>query len=168
MTQVTFQGNPVSVSGKLPAVGEVAPAFTLCAGDLSDLTLEQLHGKIVVLNIFPSVDTGVCATSVRKFNESVANEDNTVILCVSADLPFAFGRFCAAEGIDKVKGASFFRNKEFTENYGVNLNEGPLRGLSTRAVVVINQDGIVVHSELVSEIADEPNYESALQAVKNC
>ncbi|CAH8189253.1 thiol peroxidase [Vibrio aestuarianus] len=162
---VTFQGNPVSISGLFPNSNQVAANFTLCAEDLSDLTLNDLKGKNVVLNIFPSIDTPVCAASVRAFNEKAASLDNTVVLCVSADLPFATSRFCGAEGIDNVQMASFFREPFFTESYGVNLNEGALKGLSARAVIVINQDGIIKHSELVSEITDEPNYEAAIMAL---
>ncbi|MCC4860871.1 thiol peroxidase [Vibrio splendidus] len=159
---ITFQGNPVAISGLFPKRNQVAPSFTLCDKELNNLTLESLKGKNVLLNIFPSIDTPVCAASVRTFNEKFANLDNTIVLCISADLPFAMNRFCGAEGIDKVTTASFFRESSFTENYGVNLNEGALEGLAARAVIVIGQDGIVKHSELVSEITTEPNYESAL------
>ncbi|MEZ9125524.1 thiol peroxidase [Vibrio atlanticus] len=159
---ITFQGNPVAISGLFPKPNQVAPSFTLCDKELNNLTLESLKGKNVLLNIFPSIDTPVCAASVRTFNEKFANLDNTIVLCISADLPFAMNRFCGAEGIDKVTTASFFRESSFTENYGVNLNEGALEGLAARAVIVIGQDGIVKHSELVSEITTEPNYESAL------
>ncbi|RXJ73343.1 lipid hydroperoxide peroxidase [Veronia nyctiphanis] len=165
MSQVTFQGNPVSVSGTFPAAGQQAPEFTLCAADLTDLTSENLKGKKVVLNIFPSVDTPVCAASVKAFNEKAASKENTVILCISADLPFATGRFCAAEGIEGVQMASFFRNTEFAEAYGVNLNEGALKGLATRAVVCLNEEGLVVHAERVAEITEEPNYDEALAAL---
>ena len=159
---ITFQSNPVSISGQLPLAGQTAPAFTLCAADLSDLTLTSLKGKRVILNIFPSIDTPVCAASVREFNEKATNIDNVVVLCISADLPFATSRFCGAEGIEGVQMASFFRAPEFTEEYGVNLHEGALKGLASRAVVVINEEGKVIYSELVSEITDEPNYEAAM------
>lgn len=162
---ITFQGKSVSVSGQLPKVKNPAPNFTLCDKDLNNLTLDSLKGKNVILNIFPSIDTPVCATSVRTFNEKAANLNNTVVLCISADLPFAMNRFCGAEGINSVMTASFFREASFTENYGVNLNEGALKGLSARAVVVIDQEGIVRYSELVSEITTEPNYKSALEAL---
>lgn len=159
---ITFQGTPVSVSGTFPQVGQIAPNFTLCAADLSELSLASLKGKKVVLNIFPSIDTPVCAMGVRAFNEKAAGIDNVVVLCISADLPFATSRFCAAEGIEGVKTASFFRSPVFTEDYGVNLNEGALAGLATRAVVVLDEESKVVHSELVSEITDEANYDAAL------
>ncbi|CAK1743239.1 MULTISPECIES: thiol peroxidase [Vibrio] len=162
---ITFQGNPVSISGLFPKPNQVAPSFTLCDKELNSLTLESLKGKNVLLNIFPSIDTPVCAASVRTFNEKAANLNNTIVLCVSADLPFAMNRFCGAEGIDNVTTASFFRESSFTENYGVNLNEGALEGLAARAIIVIGQDGMVTHSELVSEITTEPNYESALAAL---
>ncbi|WP_066015556.1 thiol peroxidase [Endozoicomonas atrinae] len=166
MAEVTFQGAPVKVSGKFPQPGSKAPAFSLCAADLNDISLEDFQGKTLVLNIFPSIDTPVCATSVRKFNEKVASLNNTIVLCVSADLPFATGRFCAAEDIENVKTGSFFRSPGFTEHYGVNIAEGGLRGLAARAVIIIDAQGNVTYSELVPEIAEEPNYELALSAVK--
>lgn len=166
MAEVTFQGAPVKVFGKFPQPGSKAPAFSLCAADLNDLSLEDFQGKTLVLNIFPSIDTPVCATSVRKFNEKVASLNNTAVLCISADLPFATGRFCAAEGIENVKTGSFFRSPEFTEHYGVQIAEGALRGLAARAVIIINAQGNVAYSELVPEIAEEPNYDLALNAVK--
>ncbi|WP_249185555.1 MULTISPECIES: thiol peroxidase [unclassified Moritella] len=165
MMSITFQGTPVSVSGTFPQVGQVAPSFTLCAADLSELSLDSLKGQQVVLNIFPSIDTPVCATSVRAFNEKAASIDNVTVLCISADLPFATSRFCGAEGIEGVKTASFFRSPTFTEDYGVNLNEGALAGLATRAVIVLNEEGKVVHSELVSEITDEVNYDAAISVL---
>ncbi|KXI21650.1 thiol peroxidase [Photobacterium sanguinicancri] len=163
---ITFQGNPVSVSGTFPKAGEKAPSFTLCSAELNDFSLESLKGKKVVLNIFPSIDTPVCATSVRTFNEKAVNLENVTVLCISADLPFATGRFCGAEGLDNVETASFFRSSSFTEDYGVNLNDGALKGLATRAVVVINEEGTVLHSELVSEITEEANYDLALESLK--
>lgn len=165
MTQVTFQGDAVNISGTIPTVGSLAPAFSLTAGDLSDLTLASLQGKNVVLNIFPSIDTPVCATGVRKFNEAAATLENTVVVCVSADLPFATGRFCEVESIANVQHASTFRSPEFAEAYGVAIPDGALRGLTTRAVVCINAEGVVTHSELVAEITDEANYELALKAL---
>lgn len=165
MSNVTFQGNPVSVSGTFPAVGTKAPAFTLCSADLSDVTLSDLKGKKVVLNIFPSIDTPVCADSVRRFNKEAAALENTVVLCVSADLPFATSRFCGAENIENVKTASTFRSPSFTEDYGVNLDAGALKGLATRAVVVIDEEGTVIHSELVAEITNEANYDAAIAAL---
>ncbi|MEZ8316724.1 thiol peroxidase [Vibrio splendidus] len=162
---VTFQGVPVSISGKLPNLNQLAPNFTLCDKELNNLTLDSLKGKNVLLNIFPSIDTPICAASVRTFNKNAADLNNTVVICISADLPFAMNRFCGAEGIDNVITASFFRESSFTENYGVNLNEGALKGLSARAVVVIDQEGVVKYCELVSEITTEPNYKSALTAL---
>ncbi|WP_017093476.1 thiol peroxidase [Vibrio splendidus] len=162
---ITFQGNPVSISGQIPKPNQVAPSFTLCDKDLNDLTLESLKGKNILLNIFPSIDTPVCATSVRTFNEKAANLDSTIVLCISADIPFAMNRFCGAEGIDNVKTASFFREPSFTEDFGVNLNEGALKGFSARAVIVINSEGVVKYSELVPEITTEPNYEAAMAAL---
>lgn len=161
MATVTLKGNPFSTSGELPAVGSQAPGFTLTGADLGDLTLESLSGKRVVLNIFPSVDTPTCATSVRKFNEKAAAADNVAVVCISADLPFALSRFCGAEGIDNVDTGSVFRSN-FGEAYGVTFTDGPLRGLLSRSVVVIDTDGKVLHTEQVGETADEPDYEAAL------
>ena len=163
---VTAEGKKVSISGVFPQSGQQAPEFTLCGADLSDLTLSSLKGKKVVLNIFPSVDTPTCAMSVRKFNQTAADVDNTIVVCISADLPFAASRFCAAEGLANVKTASFFRAPEFTQDYGVNINAGPLKGLAARAVVVLNEDGQVTYSELVAEIKDEPNYDAAMAALR--
>ena len=164
MANVTMKGNPVETVGQLPAVGEPAPAFTLVQGDLSNLTLKSLAGKRVVLNIFPSVDTGTCATSVRTFNEKAASLDNAVVVCVSADLPFAMTRFCGAEGIENVKLGSAFRS-EFGSDYGVTFKSGPLAGLLSRAVVVIDEAGKVAYTEQVAEITEEPDYEKALAAL---
>ncbi len=165
MAETALRGNPVQTSGDLPAVGAAAPSFTLTGSDLSAVTSEDLAGQRVVLNIFPSVDTPTCATSVRTFNERASEMDNTTVLCVSADLPFAQGRFCGAEGIENVKTASTFKNAEFLTNYGVGMVDGPLEGLCARAVVVLDESGNVVHQELVSEIADEPNYDAAINAL---
>lgn len=162
MATVTLKGNPVDVAGTLPAVGTAAPAFTLTAGDLSDVGLAAFAGKKKILNIFPSVDTPTCATSVRKFNEKAAARDGVAVLCISADLPFAQKRFCGAEGIEGVANLSTFRNPAFAEAYGVKLASGPLAGLTARAVVVLDENDQVLHSELVAEIADEPNYDAAL------
>lgn len=162
MSQVTLKGNPVRVDGNLPQVGSQAPAFRLVGSDLSDRTLADFAGKRKVLNIFPSVDTPTCATSVRKFNQEVGNLDNTVVLCVSADLPFAQKRFCASEGLDNVVNLSMLRGREFLEDYGVAIAEGPLAGLAARAVVVLDEHDKVLHRELVAEIADEPDYAAAL------
>ena len=164
MSQVTLGGNPVNTSGDLPAVGTSAPSFDLAAVDLGNISSADLAGKNVVLNIFPSVDTATCATSVRTFNERAADLDNTAVLCVSADLPFAQGRFCGAEEIANVKTASTFKSS-FGDDYGVNLIDGKFKGLLARAVVVVGQDGSVKHTELVSEIAQEPNYDAALSAL---
>jgi thiol peroxidase len=164
MAKITFKGNAVATVGDLPAVGSQAPDFTLTKTDLQPLTKKELAGKRVVLNIFPSIDTGVCATSVRKFNQQAASLPNTVVVCVSKDLPFAHKRFCAAEGIDKVTPASWFRGPDFGQAYGVTMADGPLAGLFARAVVVIDPAGKVVHSELVPEIAQEPDYAKAVAA----
>ena len=167
MSTVTFKGDiKVNTNGTLPASGSAAPDFTLVKSDLSEISLKDLKGKKVVLNIFPSIDTGVCATSVRKFNKEAAGLPNTVVLGVSADLPFAAGRFCGAEGIENVVTASVFRNPDFAKHYGVLMENGPLKGLLARAVVVINADGTVKYSELVPEITTEPNYDAAIAAVK--
>ena len=166
MTQtVTLGGNPIQINGKLPQVGSTAPDFKLVAKDLSDTTLESFAGKRKVLNIFPSVDTPTCATSVRKFNAQAAELNNTVVLCISADLPFAQSRFCGAEGLDNVQTLSTMRGREFMQNYGVAIESGPIAGLTARAVVVLDQNNKVLHSELVSEIKNEPNYAAALAAL---
>lgn len=165
MATVTLQGNPVSVQGELPAVGSKAPDFKLTGADLSDVKLEDFAGKKLILNIYPSVDTGTCAASTRKFNESMNERDDVVVLCVSQDLPFAFARFCGAEGLDNIQTASTFRSSAFLDDYGVKLAEGPLAGLCARAVVAVDAEGKVVHNELVGEIADEPNYDAALSAL---
>ena len=162
MAQVTLKGNPIHTVGELPKVGNAAPTFTLTRKDLSEVTLADYKGQRVVLNIFPSVDTPTCATSVRTFNAQASKAANTVVLCVSVDLPFAAGRFCAAEGLDNVVPASAWRNPEFGQGYGVTLVDGPLRGLLARAVVVLDVAGKVLHTELVPEIAQEPNYAAAL------
>lgn len=164
MAEVTLGGNPVHTSGDLPEVGSSAPSFTLTGSDLGDVSASSFEGKNLVLNIFPSVDTPTCATSVRTFNERAAGLDNTAVVCVSADLPFAQGRFCGAEGIENVSTASTFRSS-FGDDFGVNLTDGPLAGVLARAVVVVGADGTVKHTELVSEIANEPNYDAALGAL---
>ena len=158
-----MRGNPINTVGDLPAVGASAPAFTLVGSDLAPVSSEQLHGKPVLLNIFPSVDTPVCATSVRTFNERAA-AGGLSVLCVSNDLPFAQARFCGAEGIENVQSASAFRDS-FGQDYGVTIADGPFAGLLARAVVVIGADGNVAYSELVPEIAQEPNYDAALAAL---
>lgn len=164
--QVTFQGTPVTLSGELPKVGEKAPKFGGVKGDLSVLHLPDLLGKRVVLNIFPSLDTPVCAASVRRFNKEAAALPNTVVLCVSKDLPFAQSRFCTTEGLNNVVPVSTFRCTCFDENYGLVITDGPLKGLLARAVVVVNEEGVITYEELVPEITNEPNYEAALAALK--
>lgn len=161
MTTVTFSGNPVQLKGALPTVGAAAPAFTLTAADLADKTLADFAGKRKVLNIFPSIDTGVCQQSVRTFNQRAAALNNTVVLCISADLPFAQARFCGAEGLDNVVTLSSFRSS-FAQDYGVALADGALRGLTTRAVVVLDEHDKVLYVGLVPEITQEPDYDAAL------
>lgn len=165
MATVTLEGNKIETVGDLPKVGSVAPDFKLVKQDLSETSLADYKGKKVVLNIFPSLDTGTCAASVRAFNKSAADLDNTVVLCVSADLPFAAGRFCVAEGIENVETASNFRDSNFGKDYGVDFKTGPLVGLLARSVVVVDEEGKVKYTELVSETVNEPNYESALAAL---
>lgn len=167
MSQVTLKGNPVQVDGQLPAKGAKAPAFSLVGKDLSDVTLAGFAGKRKVLNIVPSLDTPTCATSTRKFNEAASSLDNTVVIVVSADLPFAATRFCTTEGLENVVTASTFRTgRAFANAYGVDVTSGPLNGLTARAVVVLDAQDKVIHAELVGEIKDEPNYDAALAALK--
>ncbi len=165
MANITFKGSPVQTSGELPDKGASAPDFTLVKSDLSEAKLSDFKGKNVVLNIFPSLDTGTCAASVRRFNKEAASLDNTVVLGISADLPFAAVRFCSAEGIENVITLSTFRDNDFGKDYGLVMNNGPLRGLLARAVVVIDSEGKVLHTELVSEIAQEPDYQSAINSI---
>lgn len=165
MSTVTLKGNPVSIGGVLPAAGQAAPGFRLTGGDLKDVSLHDYAGKRKVLNIYPSIDTPTCATSTRKFNEKAGGLANTVVLCIAADLPFAMSRFCAAEGLKNVVTLSTFRAHGFAKDYGVAIENGPLAGLTARAVVVLNEDNKVLHTELVKEIADEPNYDAALKAL---
>ncbi|MGO1521322.1 MAG: thiol peroxidase [Sphingobacterium sp.] len=165
MAQVTFKGGAVHTSGELPKVGEAAPDFKLTGADLSQKTLKSFSGKQIVLNIFPSIDTGTCAASVRKFNEQASSLDHTVVLCISKDLPFAQSRFCAAEGLDNVITLSDFKDDTFAQAYGVRFVDGPLEGLLSRSVVVIDQDGKIVYTEQVAETAEEPNYDNALAAI---
>jgi thiol peroxidase len=165
MAKITLQGNPVETIGELPAVGQAAPPFTLTRTDLSDCTLKEFAGKKVVLNIFPSIDTSVCAASVRRFNVEAAAHPETVVLCISADLPFAHHRFCEAEGIEKVIPLSVFRSPDFGQDYGVKIISGPIAGLMSRAVVIIDGSGRVIYTEQVPEITQEPDYGKALAAL---
>lgn len=167
MATVTLKGNPINTLGELPSSGSSAPDFILTKNDLSSTSLSDYSGKKIVLNIFPSIDTGTCATSVRKFNEQAANLDNTVVLCISKDLPFAQARFCGAEGIDKVELLSDFRDGNFGKAYKVEFVDGPLEALHSRAIVVVDENGSVIHSHQVPETVDEPDYEAALNALKN-
>lgn len=165
MAKITFKGSEVNTIGNLPKVGEKAIDFVLVGSDLSELKLADYKGKNIVLNVFPSIDTGVCATSVRKFNKEAAKLSNTVVLAVSADLPFASGRFCTTEGIENVLPASVFRNPEFGKEYGVLMVDGPLKGLLARCVIIINSEGNISYTELVPEIGQEPDYQSAINSI---
>jgi thiol peroxidase len=165
MAEIEFRGNRMNTGGELPSVGAPAPDFSLTGDGLAAVGLGDFAGRRVVLNIFPSIDTPTCATSVRAFNERAASLDNTSVLCVSADLPFAAARFCGDEGIENVSCASTFRSPEFYDAYGVQIADGPLAGLCARAVVVIDDTGNVVHTELVNPISDEPDYDAALSAL---
>jgi thiol peroxidase len=165
MTKVTIQGNPFAVKGTLPNKGDSAADFNLTNAKMSDVNLAEFAGKKKLMSIFPSIDTPTCAISTKKFNDYAAAHDDTVMLMISADLPFAHGRFCGAEGLDNVHTLSTMRDKDFAENYGVLLAEGPLAGITARAVVVLDADNKVLHSQLVGEIGDEPDYESALAAL---
>lgn len=166
METTAFKGSPVHTCGHLPHTGSQAPRFTLTRGDLTELRSEELKGRRIVLNIFPSLDTAVCATSVRKFNQLATSLDNTTVVAVSKDLPFAQSRFCTTEGIENLIAASAFRSPEFAREYGVEMVNGPLAGLLARAVVIIDETGRVVYTELVPEITREPDYEAALKALK--
>jgi thiol peroxidase len=165
MAQTALQGNPVQLSGDLPAVGSTAPDFSLTAGDLSDVSLATYAGKKKLLNIVPSLDTGVCAASTRKFNETMAGRDDAVALVISADLPFASGRFCSAEGITNVINLSMMRSRNFAKEYGVLIVDGPLAGITARAVVVLDANNQVVYTQLVPEITQEPDYAAAMAAL---
>ena len=164
-TTITLRGNPINVDGDLPTTGSTAPDFVLTSGDLAEVSLKDFAGKRKVLNIFPSIDTPTCATSTRKFNEAAGKMNNTVVLCVSGDLPFAAKRFCAAEGLDNVAHLSTFRHPEFLKAWGVDMVSGPLAKLTARAVVVLDENNKVMHSEMVPEIANEPNYDAALKVI---
>ena len=165
MAQIKIQGNPINTVGELPKVGEIAPDFKLIKSDLSEGKLSDYKGKYVILNIFPSMETGVCAASVRKFNEEITKKDNTVVLAISADLPFAAGRFCSAEGIENVIAMSTYRNPEFGKQYGIELQDGPLQGLLGRSVIIVNPEGKIIYEELVPEITQEPDYVSAINSI---
>ena len=162
MATITLEGNEIHTVGELPAVGSDAPAFTLTDAEMGSAALSDYAGKKIVLNIFPSIDTGVCAESTRRFNTAAGSLDNTVVLCISADLPFALSRFCGAENLINVITLSTFRNPEFGDDYGVRITDSPISGLMSRAVVVIDENGKVVHTEQVPEIAQEPDYDAAL------
>ena len=166
MAQITLKGNPIHTNGDLPAVGSMAPDFKLVAKDLKDASLADWAGKKKVLNIVPSLDTAVCATSTRKFNEKAGSLANTVVLVISADLPFASSRFCAAEGLNNVVTLSTMRGRDFMRAYGVEITSGPLAGVTARGVVVLDENDTVLHAELVPEITQEPNYDAALGALK--
>jgi thioredoxin-dependent peroxiredoxin len=165
MAQVTFKGNPIQIAGSLPEIGSIAPDFKVIQTDLSSISLSDLKGKKVVLNIFPSLDTPVCATSVRRFNVEASKLANTVVLCISRDLPFAHKRFCTTEGIQNVISGSEYQDSNFSDAYGVRILQGPLAGLFSRAVIVISEQGRVTYTEQVPEIAQEPDYTKALAAV---
>ena len=165
MASTKLAGNPVSLAGNFPVKGASAPDFTGVIQDLSEITLAGFKGKRKVLNIFPSIDTDVCATSVRKFNEKAAGLKNTQVICLSKDLPFALKRFCGAEGIENVVAASLFRDKAFAENAGVLLTDGPLKGLTARAVLVLDESDQVIYAQLVDDITHEPDYDAALAAL---
>lgn len=166
MATVTFKGGAVNTVGNLPAVGSQAPDFKLTAGDLSDKSLADYKGKKVVLNIFPSVDTGTCAASVRAFNQAASGLENTVVLCISKDLPFAQGRFCAAEGLNNVVTLSEYKDNNFSETYQLRFSDGPLAGLLSRVVITLDEKGKVLYEEQVAEVTEEPNYEAALASLK--
>lgn len=166
MATVTLGGNPVNVAGSFPNAGQTAPDFKLVGKDLKDVSLKDFAGKRKILNIVPSLDTAVCATSARKFNEKAAGLGNTVVMTISADLPFAMGRFCTTEGIQNVVPLSLMRGREFLKNYGVEITDGPLSGAAARGVVVLDENNKVLHAELVPEIKTEPDYDAALAALK--
>ncbi|PIE58981.1 MAG: lipid hydroperoxide peroxidase [Desulfobulbus propionicus] len=165
MAQITLKGTAIETSGTLPGKGDTAPEFTLVQNDLSEATLAAYAGKRVVINIFPSIDTPVCAASVRKFNEVASQKDNTVVLCVSADLPFAHQRFCETDGLENVVPLSVFRSPAFGQDYGVTITTGPLAGLLSRAIVIVDTDGKVIYTQQVPEITEEPDYDAAIAAL---
>ncbi|GIM53691.1 thiol peroxidase [Capnocytophaga cynodegmi] len=165
MATITLKGNTIHTEGDLPKVGNVSPNFTAVSTELAEVSLNNFKGERVVLNIFPSIDTGVCAASVRRFHKELSNLKNVKILCISKDLPFALNRFCGAEGIDNLVMLSDFRG-DFGNNYGVTIIDGPLKGLLSRSIIVLDEEGNVIHTEQVSETANEPNYEAALAKLK--
>lgn len=165
MATITLGGNPINTNGELPKVGSNAPQFQLVKTDLSEVTLADFAGSRLVLNIFPSIDTGTCAASVRHFNESASKLENTKVLCISRDLPFAQKRFCGAEGLENVVNLSDFKSGSFGKDYGLEMTDGPLNALHSRVVIVLDENGVVKYSEQVAEIADEPNYEAALASL---
>ncbi|MFK2820921.1 thiol peroxidase [Flavobacteriaceae sp. LMIT009] len=165
MANVTLQGNPIQTQGDLPAIGSKAPNFRLANSKLQDVSLEDYHGSKVILNIFHSVDTGTCANSVRQFNKEASSLENTKILCISKDLPFAQSRFCGAEGIENVEMLSDFRNGSFGNDYNLTFTNGPVEGLLSRSIIVLDENGVVLHTEQVQEVVEEPNYEAALNAL---
>lgn len=164
MAKITLKGTPINTSGTLPQKGSKAPDFTLVKSDLGNLSLSELKGKKIILNIFPSLDTSTCATSVRKFNKLAAGKTNTVVLAISKDLPFAHSRFCTTEGITNVVTLSGFRDTSFGKAYGIDIIDGPMAGLYARSIVVVDETGKVIHTQLVPEIVDEPGYDAALSA----
>jgi thiol peroxidase len=165
MAKTAFKGSPVNTSGNLPSTGSKAPEFSLVKSDLGTLSLSELKGKKLILNIFPSLDTSVCATSVRKFNQLAAGKENAKVLAISKDLPFAHGRFCTTEGITNVVTLSGFRDENFGKKYGVLMKDGPLAGLYARSIVVIDEAGKVIYTQLVPDITQEPDYDSAMKAI---
>lgn len=165
MAEITLKGNPVKTVGYLPKVGKKAPKFSLVKADLSKGKLKDFRGSKLILNIFPSLDTGTCAASVRRFNKEASELENTKVLCISRDLPFAQARFCGAEGLDNVITLSDFAKGKFGKSYGLTIKNGPLVNLLSRAIVVVNEEGVVTYTEQVPEIVDEPNYEEALKAL---
>ncbi len=165
MAKITLGGTPTNTFGELPKIGDQAPNFALVKNDMSEASLSDYKGKKVVLNIFPSVDTGVCATSIRKFNKEASSLSNTEVLCISKDLPFAQARFCGAEGIENVTTLSGYRNNTYSKDYGVEIEDGAFSGLNARAIVVLDEEARVLHTELVLEIGNEPNYDAALKAL---
>ena len=166
MANITLGGTPCTTTGELPSIGSKAPSFTLCNDDLSPFNSSDLDGKRVILNVFPSVDTGICAMSSRKFNAEASSLDNTIVACVSRDLPFAMKRFCGAEGLDDVKMLSDFKDGSFGKDYGLEIADGGFAGLHSRCVLVLDENGSVIYTEQVPEIGHEPNYAAALQAAK--